>query len=200
MLNGFAPLQAAAKAGLCRRHHKAAHHRPRRSHLRFGVQYCTPIESPTEMILRLTAAAICLLLSVSPVPAASVTSDRHWSTNHLAQLPAELRSRVLLLQKACGSEISAQHYFSTSIEFGQESFRALHFQDLSCQNRQIICAANGCLHEIYRRSAGIFRRVFSLFAQDIQMETNSGSLLIRAALGGETRIFRWRGRSFVRAY
>ena len=82
-----------------------------------------------KMVFNLGAAAIGLLFGVLPVIAASVVSDRHWSTNHLAQLPAELQRRVLVLQRTCGSEISAQHYFSTSIEIGKEGFRALHFQD-----------------------------------------------------------------------
>lgn len=154
-----------------------------------------------KMVLQLNAAAISFLLSISPVTAASVVAaDRHWSSNHLAQLPAELQTRVLSLQNACGAQISAQQYFSTSIEIGQESFRALHFQDLSCQNRQFICTATGCLHEIYRQSGGLFRKVFGLFAQDIRMENDSGRLMIRATRGGEIRSFRWTGRSFVRAY
>ena len=75
-----------------------------------------------KIVFNLGVAAIALLFGISPVVAASVASDRHWSTNHLAQLPAELQSRVLLLQRACGSEISAQHYFSTSIEIGGGKF------------------------------------------------------------------------------
>ncbi|MBR0965613.1 hypothetical protein JQ554_16130 [Bradyrhizobium diazoefficiens] len=152
-----------------------------------------------KTVWHLGAAAISLAFGISPVVAASVANDRHWSTNHLAQLPAELQSRVLLLQRACGSEISAQHYFSTSIEIGGESFRALHFQNLSCQNRQIICHASGCLHEIYRRGNGTFGKIFGLFAEDVRMENDSGILLIRATLGGETKTFRWTGRTFVRA-
>lgn len=153
-----------------------------------------------KMVLSLGAAAIGFVFSISPGLAASVASDRHWSSNHLGQLPAELQSRVLLLQRACGAEISAQHYFSTSIEIGKESFRALHFQNLSCQNRQSICAESSCLHEIYRLENGIFRRIFGLFAQDVQMENDSGRLLIRATVSGESRSFRWTGRSFVRAH
>jgi hypothetical protein len=50
-----------------------------------------------KTVWHLGAAAISLAFGISPVVAASVASDRHWSTNHLAQLPAELQSRVLLL-------------------------------------------------------------------------------------------------------
>lgn len=153
-----------------------------------------------KMVFNLGAAAIGLLFGVLPVIAASVVSDRHWSTNHLAQLPAELQRRVLVLQRTCGSEISAQHYFSTSIEIGKKGFRALHFQDLSCRNRQSICTKGGCLHEIYRRRNGTFGKIFGLFAQDVRMESYSGTLLIRATLGSETQSFRWTGRTFVRAH
>lgn len=151
-----------------------------------------------KIAINLGTAAIAVLFGITPVMAASVASDRHWSTNHLAQLPAELQRRVLVLQRACGSEISARHYFSTSIEIGKESFRALHFQDLSCQNRRSICAQSGCLHEIYRRANGTFEKVFDLFAQDVRMENDSGMLLIKAAFAGETQTFRWTGRTMVR--
>lgn len=53
-----------------------------------------------KIAINLGTAAIAVLFGITPVMAASVASDRHWSTNHLAQLPAELQRRVLVLQRA----------------------------------------------------------------------------------------------------
>lgn len=66
-------------------------------------------------------------------------------------------------------------YFAVSIEGRRPALYVLHFEEFACGNRAAVCNGNGCLHEIYRRSRGRYRIVFSRKALDVRM-TNAGGI------------------------
>jgi hypothetical protein len=123
--------------------------------------------------------------------------ERPWASEHVGGLPADIRQAVDRHAQACGNAIAAGHYFSTSISVGGQQFRSLHFEELACRNRATICRADGCLHEIYIRTDGHFRRVFSAYADDLRMGADGEALVIDVSGGPLSGTYRWSGLRFV---
>lgn len=145
---------------------------------------------------------LVVVFIIYPVHAAialsSLSGEPIWAARHIEGLPSELRTRVLALENACGDSIAARHYFSTSIDVGNASFAALHFQNLRCRNAQVICSSKGCLHEVYIKTGQAYRRILSLYARDIRMTETDGKLEVQVSFDNGAALLRWTGRNFVR--
>src|SRR5262249_37468183 len=111
-------------------------------------------------------------------------------------LPPEVRRAVLSHEQACGGKAAATHYFSVSITTPTESFLSLHFEDFSCPNRAL-CTAAGCLHEIYAGKGAAWRRVFSVYADDVRLTNTGGVAGLKVTRGGARQLYRWSGGGFV---
>ena len=135
--------------------------------------------------------------AAGPVDArGSSGGENPWSAEHVGGLPADIRSAVDARARACGNAPAARHYFSTLISVGGRLFRSLHFEDFACAHHAV-CRADGCLHEIYLESNGLYRRVFITYAADIKMGSERGVLVIEVNGGGSSGRYRWEGNRFV---
>ncbi len=147
------------------------------------------------------ASAMGGLLALSSVGEAvargSHGSGDPWAAEHVAGLPREMHQDVLGHARACGNAAAARHYFSTSIEVGGSLFRSMHFEDFACADRRAVCNADGCLHEIYLKSNGAFRRVFSTYARDVEMRMADDRLVIEISGGPSAGSLVWNGHRFV---
>ena len=126
------------------------------------------------------------------------------SVRYVEELPAELRKAVARWQAACGSPLAARHSFAHYFGNGISRYRfiALHFHDLACDRKEVLCTAQGCLHQIYVSGGGGYRLVFSanvgevtltLFDHTPALEIDCGPLSPRCP-----RVLRWDGRRFVK--
>lgn len=128
-----------------------------------------------------------------------MAAERPWASEHIEGLPADIRRRIVALERACGNAAAAAHYFSASIEPGGQRFVSLHFEDFACANRAAVCNGGGCLHEVYLESGDRHRLVFSARAWEVRLTNESGVVGIEVSQGGSNKLFRWNGRSFAPA-
>jgi hypothetical protein len=84
------------------------------------------------MIARAIATALLLnfacQMSSAGARGGAGTADHPWNSEHISQLPAEVRSAISHL---CGPSLRAAHYFATYSENSQ--FLNLHFEHSHCQ-------------------------------------------------------------------
>jgi hypothetical protein len=99
----------------------------------------------------------------------SLASENPWSFEHIGFLPPEIRSDLRKWEIACGDTSTAGHYFAVHLEVNGTRFIALHFEGYRCPGSGALCRSGECLHEIYATTHSRFRRVLSLYAQDIRM-------------------------------
>lgn len=126
----------------------------------------------------------------------SIASERPYAAEHIDLLPADIRHGLIRLERQCGGKAAATHYFSTTIGAGGLHFRSLHFENFACEQREAICRADQCLHEVYLERAGHSRRVFSAYVDDIKLINEAGIVGLQFA-GDRPAILRWNGRTFV---
>jgi hypothetical protein len=97
------------------------------------------------MIARSIATALLLnfVCQMSPAIArgGAGTADPPWNSEHIDQLPAEVRSAISHL---CGPSLRAAHYFATYSE--NSRFLNLHFERSQLQN---FPPQAGYLHQVY---------------------------------------------------
>jgi hypothetical protein len=107
------------------------------------------------MIARSIAMALLLNLvcqmSTAAARGGAGTADHPWNSEHINQLPAEVRGAVSHL---CGPSLRAAHYFATYSE--NSRFLNLHFEYSHCQARNV-CTQAGCLHQVYILTNGRYR-------------------------------------------
>jgi hypothetical protein len=107
------------------------------------------------MIARAIATALLLnfacQMSSAGARGGAGTADHPWNSEHISQLPAEVRSAIGHL---CGPSLRAAHYFATYSENSQ--FLNLHFEHSHCQ-LQNFCTQAGCLHQVYILRNGQYR-------------------------------------------
>lgn len=126
-----------------------------------------------------------------------MATERPWASEHIEGLPADIKRRIVALERGCGNAAAAAHYFAVSIEAGGQRFLSLHFEEFACRNRAAVCNGNGCLHEIYAEARGRYRIVFSKKALDVRMTNDRGIAEIEV-LQRDTKVrYRWNGRSFT---
>jgi hypothetical protein len=155
--------------------------------------------------VRFWAALLFAVLAVGSTQAVALASMSHdrevWNTARIDALPPELRSRVVRLERACGAQVSAAKLFALHLRASGTRFIALHFDDFRCANRDVLCRASECLHEVYVRSGSSFRLALSIHAVDLKM-TNEGDIAgLEVTTTGphpSTIFYRWDGRVFVK--
>lgn len=154
---------------------------------------------------RVANAGVICLLAIMPCDQkssaawASFATEKPWASEHITKLPPDIRREVAKREQACGNKAAAAHYFAVSIEAQGQRFISLHFEDFACVNRPALCNQAGCLHEIYTRSPGSHRKVFSNYALDVKMTNNDGIAGLEVNNGAAIEFFRWNGRTFVPA-
>lgn len=115
------------------------------------------------MIAQSRAIAVGILVSfICHMPLAVArggmgAADPPWNSEHINQLPAEVRNAVSHL---CGPSLRAAHYFATYSE--NLRFLNLHFEHSQCQSQKV-CTQAGCLHQIYVLSGGHYRLLKSYY-------------------------------------
>jgi hypothetical protein len=150
------------------------------------------------------AALLFASLAVSSTQAAARTAslDRElWNTARIDALPPELRSRVMRLERACGARVSAAKLFVLHLRASGTQFITLHFDDFRCENRDVLCRGNECLHEVYVRSGSSFQLALSIHAVDLKMTDGRDVAGLEVTTTGphpSTVFYRWEGRRFVK--
>jgi hypothetical protein len=139
--------------------------------------------------------------STQAVALASMSHDREvWNTARIDALPPELRSRVMRLERACGTPVSAAKLFVLHLRASGTQFITLHFDDFRCEHRNLLCRGSECLHEVYVRSGSSFRLALSIHAVDLKMTDEGDMAGLEVTTAGphpSTVFYRWEGRRFV---
>lgn len=148
------------------------------------------------------AGAICVLTGMFDMqyPSAArggLGSERPFAHEHIENLPSAIRRGVVKRELACGSKAAASHYFAVSIDASGNRFVSLHYEDFACINRSVVCRVEGCLHEVYVRTRGGYRIVFSGYADDLTMTNTSGLAGFELTRGVSNTSFRWNGHRFL---
>lgn len=149
--------------------------------------------------LAATAFAFCLLgLPQSASSHGGIAQDP-WNPAHLTNLPSEIRVQAKKWEAACGASIAVAQRFALYLTTPGTQFVALHFDDFQCRNRGVVCDASGCLHEVYVKVGGRYRKVLALRAQDVRLvrEQDTAFLEIQDQSSGARRLLRWNGSRFV---
>ncbi len=150
----------------------------------------------------LFALLACLITAVSLKPAMTrggMKQEHPYAAEHIEGLPADVKRAVLTHERACGGKAAAAHYFSVSITTSTQSFLSLHFENFSCPNRGTLCTAAGCLHEIYAGGGAGYRRVFSVYAEDVRLIGSGDVVGLEVTRGGTAQLYRWNGHAFAPA-
>jgi hypothetical protein len=124
------------------------------------------------------------------------------SARPIEELPPHVRRAVDRWRSVCGFPLTARrsfvHYLGDR-SFGYQ-FISLHFNELSCDNREAVCNHQGCLHQVYVSIGGIYRIVFTEYVEDLTLRLvdHTPALEIEcAALDARCpRILRWNGSRF----
>ena len=144
-----------------------------------------------------TLLLISLQTSEQALARSGMATERPWASEHIEGLPADIRRRIVAIERACGNAAAAAHYFAVSIEAGGQRFVSLHFEEFACGNRAVVCNGNGCLHEIYAESRGRYRIVFSRKALDVRMTNAGGIAGLEVSQLDTSETYRWNGRGFT---
>ena len=128
---------------------------------------------------------------------ASFIDHQAWADYHVRGLPQEIRASVLKLEPSCGDRIAATHSFAVTTNSGQ--FVSLHYERMWCPNRLVVCKGDDCLHQVFVRTNGRYRVVFSTYAYDTNLthDENAVHLEILHAGTGSGSLLRWNGARFI---
>lgn len=143
-----------------------------------------------------TFSLAAILLLTGPATARSGFADEPtYAAHHIDNLPPAVRRLVRSRAAACGNDAAAQHYFSVSIEGEGGQFLSLHYDKLVCTNRAVVCRSEGCLHEIFVRSANGWSPVFQAYAAETKLDNDGDQLCLKVKRGWHTEAYSWaRGR------
>src|SRR6266849_3920274 len=109
------------------------------------------------------AAAILLLGLANQLTFARgsrVGHDDPWNSEHIEQLPPEVRNAVIHM---CGGP-RAGHYFATY--FDHSRLIKLHFEHLHCDARVTFCRQDSCLHQEYISTGGRYRLMRNYYGRN----------------------------------
>jgi hypothetical protein len=113
---------------------------------------------------RLSAACVLSLVLFGPsdtlARSAGSAHDGPWNSEHIEQLPPEVRSAIL---RMCSVKPDAAHYFATYLENGR--IIRLHFENFNCEGRQLYRHAASCLHEEFALSGSQYRLARSYYGR-----------------------------------
>jgi hypothetical protein len=124
------------------------------------------------------------------------------SAGHVEMLPPEIRKALSRWQPVCGSPLEARHLFALYLGDKKSGIRfiSLHFHELSCANRAAFCTNQGCLHQVYASTDGVYRLVFSANVADVTLKVIDHTPAVEIecmAVGPQCpRVLRWNGRRF----
>jgi hypothetical protein len=127
------------------------------------------------------------------------------SPQHIEELPSEIRSALARWQSACGVPLAARDWFAHYLDDKATGYRliSLHFHELSCINKAALCTAQGCLHQVYISTGGMYRLAFSANVPDVTLTFLDGRVPA-IEIDCETfstqcrpRVLRWNGRGFA---
>ncbi|MDR3468075.1 MAG: hypothetical protein P4M07_19245 [Xanthobacteraceae bacterium] len=97
---------------------------------------------PGAVVLAACGACLAVALTATEAPArGSFRLQEAWSSEHIARLPAEVRSQVV---SVCQNGVARRAFA------GQYPDRiVLHYEHLHCSDRPAQCDPGGCLHQEY---------------------------------------------------
>jgi hypothetical protein len=124
------------------------------------------------------------------------------STRPIEEPPPDVRRVVERWKSVCGFPLSARRSFVHYL--GDRSlgyqFIALHFHDLSCDNRTAVCNDRGCLHQVYVSTGSTYRVVFTEYLQEVTLmfldHTPAVEIECMTLDARCPRVLRWSGRRF----
>ena len=127
------------------------------------------------------------------------------SPQHIEELPSEIRSALARWQSACGVPLAARDWFAHYLDDKATGYRliSLHFHELSCINKAALCTAQGCLHQVYISTGGMYRLAFSANVPDVTLTFLDGRVPAieidcdTFSTQCRPRVLRWNGRGFA---
>ena len=127
------------------------------------------------------------------------------STRHIEELPLEMRSALARWQSACGVPLAPRDSFAHYLGDKAIGYRliSLHFHELSCINKTTLCTAQGCLHQVYVSTDGVYRLAFSANVPDVTLTFLDGRVPAieidcdTFSTQCRPRVLRWNGRGFA---
>jgi hypothetical protein len=114
---------------------------------------------------------------------------------------SEVGSPELRLERSCSAQLSAARLLALQLSPSGTRFIALHFDNFRCENRNVLCTGNECLHQVYVRSGSSFRLALSIRAVGLKItkEGDMASLEVTTAGPHPSKFFyRWDGNRFVK--
>jgi hypothetical protein len=160
----------------------------------------------TTQTTNMAILALVSLLYQSPDASARGGSYSHVdlaSTRPVEELPPDVRRAVERWKSICGFPLTARRSFVHCLGDGylEYQFIALHFNDLSCDNRTAVCNDRGCLHQVYVSTGSTYRLVFTEYVQELTLTFLDHSPAVEIecmAVDAQCpRVLRWNGRRFA---
>jgi len=105
------------------------------------------------------ALALASCVAAPAVGRESYGNHVAWAADHLTSLPPEIKVSVMRYQAACGEALAATHFFAVPGKAAAGTVLILHYENLWCANRQVVCRGDACLHEVYTQTGGHYRLV-----------------------------------------
>ena len=146
---------------------------------------------------------ICLTTSDAMARAAGQAQGRlvPLASGQYSRLSPAIRSALELAKRACGDEdITVRNGFLRYLQAGREEFTAVHFEEIGCMKRAVLCTSSGCLHRVFVSRAGLQREVWRGNVFEIDMSIVSGVPSIEVHCGGYDHSFCrrliWNGSRF----
>jgi len=125
------------------------------------------------MLRRLQLILTLILLALAGINPATargaMPAEDRWNLQHIAGLPAEIRSAIAKYASLCGGTLAAEHAFALYYRRGAVNLIGLHFEHLRCDNRAAICTANGCLHQVYVSTGGQYHLLSSSYMPELDL-------------------------------
>jgi hypothetical protein len=121
--------------------------------------------------LQLTVIAALLVLAGSSSASArgGMPPEYRWNSQHIDQLPAEVRKAISPYARICGGPLAAEHSFAIYYRSGNANLIGLHFERLRCGNRDAVCKPSGCLHKVYISTGGPYRLLSSSYVPELDL-------------------------------
>lgn len=113
--------------------------------------------------------------------APAFTDDR-WNPAHVDKLSPVLRTRLQAAAPVCGPA-EAEHFIVTYIQAEKAEYAMLHFENLRCAKREVICRDGRCLHEVYKIVDGQSRRVLQTYVRELRLNRVGDSAVVESDCG-----------------
>jgi hypothetical protein len=102
--------------------------------------------------------AVLLMCAQSSAKGGGMHSEDRYNPQHIENLPSEIRNAII---HRCNTP-RALHTFAS---YSENLHRiVLHFEHFYCDERNALCNASGCLHQVYFLAGGHYRLIRSYYA------------------------------------